>query len=70
MLDVCIEINVNIEALKNKNKSTIQRTFSEHLVNIQGTFSEFEQGTLYRILHASDGILIVLVVHSTFKIHC
>ena len=84
MLDVCIEINVNIEALKNNNKSTIQRTFSEHLVNIQGTFrelsvniqgtfSEFEQGTLYRILHASDGILAVLVVfseHSTFTVEC
>jgi len=69
MLDVSMKINVNIEALKNNNKSTIQRTFSEHLVNILGTFrelsvniSEFEQGTLYRILHASDGIFVVLAI--------
>ena len=43
------------------------------LVNIQGTFNELEQGTLYRILHASDGILVVLVVfseHSTFTVEC
>jgi hypothetical protein len=73
MLDVSMKINVNIEALKNNNKSTIQRTFSEHLVNIlgtfrelsvniQGTFSEFEKGTLYRILHASDRIFVVLAI--------
>ena len=68
-----MKINVHIEALNNNNKSTIQRTFSEHLVNIQGTFrelsvniqgtfSEFEKGTLYRILQASDGIFVVLAI--------
>jgi hypothetical protein len=34
---------------------------------------DLEQGTLYRILHASDGILAVLVVfseHSTFTVEC
>ena len=31
-------------------------------VNIQGTFSELEQGTLYRILHASDSIFAVLSI--------
>ena len=42
---------------------TKHRAFLRELsVNIQGTFNELEQGSLYRILHASDGIFVVLAI--------
>ena len=42
---------------------TKHRAFLRELsVNVQGTFNELEQGTLYRILHARDRLNVLLAI--------